>query len=286
MSDYRKFSYGLYEKALPAGLCWQERFEQAGLAGYDFIEFSVDDSDERQARLDWTAPERRQFRSWLKQYGMFAPTMCLSGHHRYPIGSADDSVRKRAMEIMDKALILAEDLGIRVIQLAGYDELEGRPSTPETADAFSRNLEIALEKASRRGIVLAIENMGVPFMDSVEKVMAHVRRLNSPYLQAYPDIGNSSAMGKDVERELSLASGHISAIHIKDTRPGVYRNIPFGEGNVDFEECFKAIRNTGFSGPVVLEMWAGERIDTFEEVRQAKTFVASKMENVWTAASV
>ena len=47
--------------------------------------------------------------------------MCLSGHRKYPIGSEKDAVRQRGMEIMGKAVELADDLGIRIIQLAGYD---------------------------------------------------------------------------------------------------------------------------------------------------------------------
>jgi hexulose-6-phosphate isomerase len=39
----------------------------------------------------------------------------------FPFGSRDEAVRERAREIMTKAIRLARDLGIRTIQLAGYD---------------------------------------------------------------------------------------------------------------------------------------------------------------------
>ena len=69
MSSFSDFSLGLYEKALPGSLSWPERFEQALRAGYDFVEFSVDDSDERQAKLDWTPAQRREFRSPGRGFG-------------------------------------------------------------------------------------------------------------------------------------------------------------------------------------------------------------------------
>lgn len=53
--------------------------------------------------------------------GVGIPSMCLSAHRRFPFGSRDDAVRQRAREIMSKAIRLARDLGIRTIQLAGYD---------------------------------------------------------------------------------------------------------------------------------------------------------------------
>ena len=48
-------------------------------------------------------------------------SMCLSGHRKYPFGAKDPETRQRGMEIMEKAIDLADDLGIRTIQLAGYD---------------------------------------------------------------------------------------------------------------------------------------------------------------------
>lgn len=42
---------GIYEKALP-DLSWEERYDLAADAGYDFIELSVDRN--RLDKLDWT----------------------------------------------------------------------------------------------------------------------------------------------------------------------------------------------------------------------------------------
>jgi L-ribulose-5-phosphate 3-epimerase len=32
---------------------------------------------------------------------------------------------------------------------------------------------------------------------------------------------------------------------VKDTKPGVFKNVPFGEGVVDFERCFETLKQTG-----------------------------------------
>ena len=57
-----KMPVGLYEKALPVDLSWEERLAAAGRAGYDYVEISIDESDERLSRLDWTASERAAIR--------------------------------------------------------------------------------------------------------------------------------------------------------------------------------------------------------------------------------
>ena len=77
-------------------------------------------------------------------------------------------------------------------------------------------------------------------------------------------------MGQDVAEDINSAAGHIAAMHIKDTRPGIVRNIPFGEGTVDFAECFDVINRTGYKGLFIIEMWANDRADTFNEVKCGK----------------
>ena len=82
-----KMPVGLYEKALPASLSWEERLAAAGQAGYDFVEISIDESDERLSRLDWSASERAALRHSIANTGVQIMTMCLSGHRKYPLGS-------------------------------------------------------------------------------------------------------------------------------------------------------------------------------------------------------
>ena len=49
---------GLYEKALNPALSWLDRLSTAKSLGFDFVEISIDESDERLARLDWSPAER------------------------------------------------------------------------------------------------------------------------------------------------------------------------------------------------------------------------------------
>jgi len=44
---------GLYEKATPKTLSWSERLQFVKDRGFDFIEMSIDETDERLARLEW-----------------------------------------------------------------------------------------------------------------------------------------------------------------------------------------------------------------------------------------
>lgn len=233
----KKYTLGLYEKAMPSELSWKEKLLTAKEAGYDFVEISIDETDAKLSRLEMTAKERADLNRLMLETGVPIRTMCLSGHRKYPLGSSDPEICARGMEIMEQAIRLAEDLGVRIIQLAGYD-VYYEPSTFETKKRFLENLKKATEMAARAGVVLGFETMENEFMNTVEKAMKYVTLVGSPYLNVYPDIGNITNAAKtyenDVLEDLELGKGHLVAMHMKETVPGKFREIPFGTGHVDF----------------------------------------------------
>ncbi|MDR0440344.1 MAG: L-ribulose-5-phosphate 3-epimerase [Candidatus Accumulibacter sp.] len=274
---------GIYEKALPRNLGWAERFDAARAAGYDFLEISIDETDERMARLDWSVNERLAFVRASLEAGMPVPTMCLSGHRKIPFGSADPAVRAQAWEFMEKAIRFAADTGIRVIQLAGYD-VYYEPPTLASRERYYAGMERAVEEAARRQVTLALEIMDTPFMNSISRYLALKERLPSPWLLVYPDLGNLTAWGNDIARELALGIDHIVGIHVKETRPvgpnfpGAFRDVPFGEGTVDFAHCFKVLHDLAYAGPFMIEMWTEKAADPLEEIARARRWVGERLQ--------
>ena len=95
----RNHPLGIYEKALAKDLSWPERLVLAKSCGFDFVEMSVDETDERLSRLDWSAAQRTSLVAAMIETGVAIPSMCLSAHRRFPFGSRDDAVRQRAREM-------------------------------------------------------------------------------------------------------------------------------------------------------------------------------------------
>ena len=273
---------GIYEKALPRDLGWAECFDAARAAGYDFLEISVDETPERMARLDWTLKERLDFVRASRESGVPVPTLCLSGHRKIPFGSADPALRAQAETFMCKAIRFASDTGIRVIQLAGYD-VYYEPTTRDSRERYYQGMERALQEAARHQVTLALEIMDTPFMNSITKYLVLKERLPSPWLQVYPDLGNLTAWGNDIERELTLGIHHIVGIHVKETRPvgpnspGAFRDIPFGQGTVDFVHCFKTLHDLGYAGPFLIEMWTEKAAEPLKEIALARQWVGERL---------
>ena len=253
----RTYTLGLYEKSMPSWLSWKEKLEAAKTAGFDFVEISIDETEEKLKRLDMSRAERMEMVNLMKIVEMPIRTMCLSGHRKYPFGSHDPSVREKSMEIMEKAIQLADDLGIRIIQLAGYD-VYYEESSDETKRYFTENLKKAVALAASAGVVLGFETMETEFMNTVEKSMQYVTEVSSMYLNVYPDIGNitnaAKTYGTDVLEDLRSGKGHLVALHLKETKPDRFREIPFGEGHVDFEGAIHTAWDLGIR-KFVTEFW-------------------------------
>jgi len=246
---------GLYEKALPVDWSWEKRLSKAAQAGYDFIDISIDESDARLGRLDWPGSERAMLRQVIANTGVPVLTMCLSAHRKYPLGSHYLETRQQGLDIFQKAIQFARDIGIRIIQVMGYDVFY-EPSDDETKANFVENLHHCVQWASQAGVMLGLENVDNPYLESVEKGLRLVHELNSPWFQLYPDMANLAAAGYHPPTELLLAKGHLIGVHFKDGLPGVIRGVPFETGIVPFVETFEALAQVGFCGLMGVEMWA------------------------------
>lgn len=267
----KAYTLGLYEKSMPSWLGWKEKLEAAKAAGYDFVEISIDETEEKLSRLSMSQAERLELISMMKIVGLPIRTMCLSGHRKYPLGSQDPDVREMGMDIMKKAIQLADDLGIRIIQLAGYD-VYYEDSNPDTKEYFLDNLKKATEIAARAGVVLGFETMETEFMNTVEKSMEYVKLVSSMYLNVYPDIGNitnaAKTYGTDALEDLRAGKGHLVAMHLKETVPGKFREIPFGSGHVDFERAIQTAWELGIR-KYVTEFWFAGDADWMKDLYDA-----------------
>ena len=273
---------GIYEKALPKNISWEERLNIAKDAGYKFVEISIDETDERLKRLDWTLEERKNFKIAVLETGIRVPSMCFSGHRRFPLGSENTEIRIKSLELMKKAIELATDLGIRNIQMAGYD-VYYEDGNERTRELYIDGMRQALKWAEQANVMLSIEIMDHLFMNSITKYLEFSEILHSPFLTVYPDVGNLSAWGNNVAEEMRKGIREISAIHLKDTLavksdfPGKFKEVPFGEGCVDFVEFFRILQNLNYSGPLVIEMWTEKSEDPILEVKKAREWMIEKM---------
>lgn len=278
--NYLKNVYlGLYEKSMPNELDIAQKLKIAKENNYDFLELSIDESDEKLKRLDMTKDERLEIIKNMYKYDIRIESICLSAHRKYPLGGENP---EKSLEIMEKAIILAKDLGIRLIQIAGYDVYYTK-STKETEKKFIQNLEKSVDIASKNGVILGFETMETPFLNTVEKAMKYVNIVNSPYLGVYADSGNitnaNNTYKTSVIDDIKLAKGHMFAVHLKEAKEGIFREVPFGKGIVDFDKIIEVCYEIGIRR-FVTEFWCVDKNTYLEQIKSTKEFMDNKFNTI------
>ena len=279
-------SLGIYEKALRSGPlavsgsrvdaeAWRVFLDQVPRAGFSFLDLSIDESPEREARLDWDAGQCRTVRRAAEAAGTFIGGICLSLHRRIGPGSADPDVRRRAREVMARGLQVCHDLGVPVIQLAGYYCYYEDPN-PDAERWYAQLLADAVPMAARLGVVMGIENVDGDDVTSLTKAMEFVDAVDSPYLQLYPDLGNIAEQGLDPGVELTAGEGHMVAMHAKDVRLGEPRRVEMGTGIVDWDRSFALLTAQDWSGRLMIEMWNDDAPDSLSRCTAARAFIEDR----------
>ncbi len=279
--DKNNYLLGLYEKSMPHSLTIREKLAETRKAGFDYMEISIDETDEKLERLKWNDQKKRDLVRATWETDTPILSMCLSGHRKYPLGCEDKAVRQRGMEIMSEAIRFAADTGLRIIQIAGYDEYYN-PSNENTKQLFLESLRKSVEISASYGVILAFETMETEFLNTVGKAMYYIDAIASPYLQIYPDLGNitnaACLYGHSVSDDIRSGRGHLAAMHLKETVPGKFRDIPYGTGHVDFTSAIKVAQEMGVR-LFVGEFWNNGKSDWKHQLTFANQFIRSKFSN-------
>ena len=253
----KAYKIGLYEKAMRDDLSWAEKLSCAKECGYDYVEISIDASEEKIQRIYMSDEERKELVDTMFEVGLPIRSMSVSALTKYALGDSDPKIRHRGEEILEKSIKLAADLGIRTVMVPGYDIYFGE-STVETKKYFLQNIKVGAQIAAREGVLLGFETMENEFMNTTAKGAKYVSMVESPYLKIYPDSGNitnAAVLHKhDVCEDLSVGKGNLIALHLKETKPGAFREVPFLTGHVEFERIIEEAWKLGVRR-FVTELW-------------------------------
>jgi predicted hexulose-6-phosphate isomerase len=267
---------GVHEKALRSTNDWDDLFSQVRQAGFASVDLSVDESPERSARLTWRPMQRHTVRDAATRQGIQIGGLCLSLHRRIAPGSSDPALRARAREVLRQGIELCADLGVPLLQLAGYFARH-ESAGPEARQRCVDNLRWGAHQASRRGVALGIENVDGGDICSITAALEVVQEIDSAWLALYPDIGSLAEHSLDVVAELAAGRGRMLALHVKDVEPGRTRRVRMGAGVVPWDAAFAELARQQWSGRVVVEMGNDDAHDSVQRAWAARQFIDEKL---------
>lgn len=225
----------------------EDAFRIAPEIGFDGLEIPFVKVDDYQDELIWTSEGVSQLRDWAQQYGVEMPS-CVAGRYNLRGFPDDDpAVREEAVELMLNLIDRCAEAGIGKILTAFFGE-----QAIETEEDIRRAIDGVGECAPRaedKGITLALEGTV-----DVERWLRIIDAIDSPAVGVYYDVGNALRFGLDGPEEMRRLDdeGLLSQIHIKDMTYD-HKNMPLGEGDVDWDEVGEALREISYDDYLVLE---------------------------------
>src|SRR5213593_4114909 len=239
---------GVWFEMLPAKLSTADRFKLARDVGFEVAQVPTE-PDERKAEEIKEAAEAANIR---------IDSVMNMDHWKYPLSSSDRAVVEKSLAGMRTSLRNAKLWGSDVVLLV--------PAVvnPQTSyrDAWSRSqkeIRKLLPLAEELKIVIAIEEVWNKFLLSPMEMAKYIGEFQSPWIQAWFDVGNVVLYGYPQDWIRTLGKG-IVKVHLKDfkRKESGYEWVNLGDGDVDWEAVRQAFREIGYSGSAITELKAGD----------------------------
>jgi L-ribulose-5-phosphate 3-epimerase len=257
---------GLVFDMLPVKLSYAERMKLARDAGFEVVQAPTT-PDERAAEEIKKAAADAKIR---------IDSVMNMAHWKYPLSSGDPAAVEKSMEGMRTSLYNAK--------LWESDAVLLVPAVvnPQTSyrDAWSRSqtqIRKLLPLAQELKVVIAIEEVWNKFLLSPLEMAKYIGEFQSPWIQAWFDIGNVVLYGYPQDWIRTLGKG-IAKVHLKDfkRKKDGYEWVNLGDGDVDWEAVREAFRETGYSGSAICELDGGDEAYLRDVSRRVDRLVLGK----------
>src|SRR5216110_3574964 len=229
-------------------LSYADRFKMVRDSGFEVVQ-ALTEPDERKAQEMKQAADAANVR---------IDSVMNVDHWQYPLSSSDPAVVEKSLSGMRTSLQNAKLWGSDVVLLV--------PAVvnPQTSyrDAWTRSqaqIRKLIPLAQELNVVIGIEEVWNRFLLSPLEMAQYIDEFQSPWIQAWFDVGNVVLYGypQDWIRTLGKA---IVKVHLKDfkrTADG-YAWVNLGDGDVDWPAVRQAFTDIGYGGSVIAELDGGD----------------------------
>jgi len=242
----------------------EEAIRRIAAIGYEGIELLADVPHAWPAGL--LEVQKRSIRNALADHGLAlanvnAFMMRAVGDVRQPYWhpswlEPDGWYRQVRVEHTKRAIELAAELGAPSVSTEPGGPLPDAMSYREGLERFARELRPVLELAERCGVWLLIEPEPGLLIERPEQYLELLELVNSPTLGVNLDVGHVYCVGLDPAEAVTTLADHIRHVHLEDIAPSrVHRHLVPGEGAIEFESVFEALRSAGYDGWITVELY-------------------------------
>ena len=171
-----------------------------------------------------------------KKTGVAIASLALAELNSVPLKSDP-----RAEAWLADSVAVMKALNVKIVLVAAFasGELLGdQAGIDHTVEVLKR----CAPGAEKAGVIFGLEN----YLSAAQNLEI-LRRVDSPAIQVYYDVGNSTDKGYDIYKEIRMLNGKVCEFHAKDG------DFMLGHGRIDFQKVREAMDDIQFSGWIHIE---------------------------------
>jgi len=243
-------------------------FEQVKRAGFDGIELNVDKAGTsvHSLTMDTTAAELETIRELSEKHAL--PVVSISSSLHGGMGSRNGGEREFNKRLIFKQIEIAGSLGANgILAVPG-----GIGDDNSIAQAYKHSFDTlasCVEGIEARKIYVGLENVWNMFFSSPFDMRDMIDKLDSRYITAYYDVGNTVAFSW-TEYWIDVLGHRISHVHVKDFKRAGGLNgggdfVDLTLGDVKWDKVMPALREAGFDGYLTAEVFKSDPSQGYED---------------------
>ena len=253
---------------------WQLEFSLARQAGLYCIEWIFEEPGQEQNPIT-SDLGIKEIEKLSKEHNIQVLSVCADYYMTQRIILPDGQINKKIANHFRWFIEQAKKLNIKYVVLPFVDS--SSLSSPVEQKGLLVFLEESLSFLEEVNIEVHLET---DFSPKVFKSILH--RLDHPLVCVNYDIGNSASLGYNPEEELSMIAPRLGSVHVKDRILGG-STVPLGQGNADFQTCFKLILESGFDRWFILQAARQTNLNEIDLAIHNRCFIKNYIQSITSA---
>jgi len=224
---------------------WEKEFELTNQLGLRAIEWTLDYADFKLNPL-FNLKEQPKIKSLQDQFSIKIPSITLDCFVEAPFYKRNE-ITGLTSDTNDLLWIVEnlQNIEVKILVL---------PIVAESG-VFNKNYLSNLIKclnAIEKDLAKTKKQIAIECEFDINSIAALLSELNPDYFGINFDMGNSASLGHNPEEELTVCSGRILNIHIKD-RLLAGHTVKLGSGAVNFQKIAQLLNDQGYAGNMILQ---------------------------------
>lgn len=200
------------------------------------------------------------------------------------ISSPDESKRRISVKTILKSIAFCREISCPqlVIHISSSPGVKTREELEVNREKAVKSLSEITELSSESGVEVLLENMALHpghlrLGTEVEELLELVDLFKGKAVSVCIDTGHSVLNKHDPGEDIRRADRYLASLHINDNDGERDLHLPPGEGVIDWPEVYNALKDVGYNGVFILEIYGYDVV--WRTIQRAKAYSNSLLEN-------